>query len=115
MAPAKKRTSKPAKTSAKTAAKRAPVKGRVGAPAPPAPGAPLIGQVEIFAFPFVPAGWLPCDGRLLQIAYYQPLFSLLGTSYGGDGRISFALPKMSVPNSQGQHYCIAVQGAYPSR
>jgi microcystin-dependent protein len=75
----------------------------------------LIGQVEIFAFPFVPAGWLPCDGRLLQIAYYQPVFSLLGTSYGGDGRISFALPKMSVPNSQGQHYCIAVQGAYPSR
>jgi len=115
MSPAKKRSSKSAKTSAKSTARRAPGRRAVRAPGPPAPGTPYLGQVEIFAFPFAPAGWLPCDGQVLPIAQNQPLFSLLGTTYGGDGLRTFALPKMSVPNSQGQNYYIAIQGAYPSR
>ncbi|WP_051330378.1 phage tail protein [Niveispirillum irakense] len=53
-----------------------------------------IGQVCFFAFQRPPAGWLPCDGRLLPIMQYQALFSLLGTAYGGDGRTNFALPDL---------------------
>jgi microcystin-dependent protein len=50
--------------------------------------------MEIFAFGFAPKGWAPCDGRLLPIAQHQDLFSLLGTTFGGDGRTTFALPDL---------------------
>ncbi len=53
-----------------------------------------IGTVQAFAFGFAPRNWLPCDGQLLAIAQYQALFSLLGTTYGGDGRTTFGLPDL---------------------
>ncbi|WNJ17817.1 tail fiber protein [Pontibacter sp. G13] len=55
---------------------------------------PFLGQVIMFAGTFAPRGWAFCDGQLLAISENQALFSLLGTTYGGDGRTSFALPDM---------------------
>ena len=55
---------------------------------------PFIGQITIFPYNFEPRGWALCDGRLLPIAQYTALFSLLGTTYGGDGRTTFALPDL---------------------
>lgn len=55
---------------------------------------PYLGQICFFAFPYTITGWLPCDGRLLQISQYQALFSLLGSIYGGDGHTTFALPDL---------------------
>lgn len=53
---------------------------------------PFISEIRTFAFGCAPRGWAVCDGRLLDIADYQPLFSLIGWNYGGDGRTTFALP-----------------------
>ena len=55
---------------------------------------PFVGQIQPFAFNFPPRGWAQCDGQLLAIASYQTLFSLIGTTYGGDGRVNFALPDL---------------------
>jgi len=55
---------------------------------------PFLGEIRTFTFGIVPQGWLPCDGQLLSIMNNQPLFSLLGTTYGGDGRSTFALPDL---------------------
>jgi microcystin-dependent protein len=53
-----------------------------------------LGQIEIFAFSFAPRNWALCNGQLMSIAQYQALFALLGTTYGGDGRTTFALPDL---------------------
>ena len=55
---------------------------------------PLIGEVKMFAGNFAPRGWAFCDGQLLAISQHSALFSLLGTTYGGDGRTTFALPDL---------------------
>ena len=55
---------------------------------------PFIGQIQMFGFNFAPRGWAFCDGQLLSIAQNTALFSLLGTTYGGDGRTTFALPDL---------------------
>lgn len=55
---------------------------------------PFVGQITIVGFNFCPKGWAPANGQLLPIAQHQALFSLLGTSYGGDGRTTFALPDL---------------------
>jgi microcystin-dependent protein len=55
---------------------------------------PFIGQVIAVGFPFVPVGWLPCDGSLQQISQYDVLYSLIGTTYGGNGTTDFALPDL---------------------
>jgi len=55
---------------------------------------PLIGQVTMFAGNFPPRGWAFCDGQLLPISAHSSLFSILGTTYGGDGRATFALPDL---------------------
>jgi microcystin-dependent protein len=55
---------------------------------------PFIGQVTIFAGNFAPRGWAICDGRLLSIAQNSALFAILGTTYGGDGQVTFALPDL---------------------
>lgn len=55
---------------------------------------PLIGEVRLVAFNFNPRGWENCDGQLLPISSNTALFSLLGTTYGGDGRTTFALPDL---------------------
>ena len=53
-----------------------------------------IGTIKAFGFNFAPRNWASCDGQLLQIAQYTALFSVLGTTYGGDGRVTFALPDL---------------------
>lgn len=55
---------------------------------------PFIGEITMFAGNFAPRGWAKCDGQLLPIAQNTALFSLLGTTYGGDGRTTFALPDL---------------------
>jgi microcystin-dependent protein len=75
---------------------------------------PFIGQIQLLPYNFAPREWAPCDGRLLQISQNQALFSLLGTTFGGDGRTTFALPKLAGPTN-GVGYFIALQGIYPNR
>jgi microcystin-dependent protein len=55
---------------------------------------PFLGQIVMFAGNFAPRGWAFCDGQLLPINQHQALFSILGTTYGGDGRTTFALPDL---------------------
>lgn len=55
---------------------------------------PFLGQILMVGFGFAPRGWAHCDGQLLPISQNQALFSLLGTTYGGDGRTTFALPDL---------------------
>jgi len=55
---------------------------------------PFIGQIIMFGGNFAPRGWALCDGQLLPINQYQALFSILGATYGGDGRTTFALPDL---------------------
>jgi microcystin-dependent protein len=55
---------------------------------------PFIGQITLFAGNFAPRGWAFCDGQLLAISQNTALFSILGTTYGGDGRTTFALPDL---------------------
>jgi microcystin-dependent protein len=55
---------------------------------------PFLGEIRILSFAFPPKGWALCNGQLLPINQNQALFALLGTTYGGDGRITFALPNL---------------------
>jgi microcystin-dependent protein len=55
---------------------------------------PYIGEIRLVPYTFAPVGWALCDGRLLPINQNQALFSLLGTSFGGDGRTTFAVPDL---------------------
>ena len=55
---------------------------------------PFIGQIQAFGFNFAPRGWAQCNGQILAISQYSALFSLLGTTFGGDGRTTFALPDL---------------------
>jgi microcystin-dependent protein len=55
---------------------------------------PYIGQIKIFAGNFAPNGWVFCDGRLLPIAENDALFALIGTTYGGDGQVTFGVPDL---------------------
>src|SRR5213593_4432240 len=55
---------------------------------------PFLSEIRIFSFVFAPKGWALCNGQLLPINQNQALFSLLGTTYGGDGRVNFALPDL---------------------
>ena len=55
---------------------------------------PFLGQIVMFGGNFAPRGWAFCDGQLLPINQHQALFSILGTTYGGDGRTTFALPDL---------------------
>ncbi|HEY3044526.1 MAG TPA: tail fiber protein [Vicinamibacterales bacterium] len=57
-------------------------------------GDPFLGQITIFSFTFAPKGWAQCNGQLLPINQNQALFSLLGTTYGGNGQTNFALPDL---------------------
>jgi microcystin-dependent protein len=72
----------------------------------------FLGEIRIAAFGTVPAGWLPCDGRILQISQYQALFSLLSNKYGGDGRTTFGLPNLqgTVPLQTNPTYLLGVAG-----
>ena len=75
---------------------------------------PFLGQIMLFGGNFAPRGWAFCEGQLLAISQNTALFSILGTTYGGDGRSTFALPKLDSPVA-GTHYIICLNGVYPSR
>lgn len=67
---------------------------------------PFLAELRLFSFGFAPKGWAMCNGQLLPINQNQALFSLLGTTYGGDGRVNFGLPNLQgrVPAHAGQNY-----------
>jgi microcystin-dependent protein len=64
---------------------------------------PYVGEIRIFAGNFAPAGWMLCQGQLLPISEFETLFNLIGTTYGGDGQSTFALPDLQsrIPVHQG--------------
>jgi microcystin-dependent protein len=64
---------------------------------------PFVGEIQLFSFGFAPVGWALCDGSTLQIRQYTALFSLIGTTYGGNGSTTFQLPNLMAraPCSQG--------------
>jgi len=68
----------------------------------------FLGEIQYFSFPIPPTGWAACNGQLLSINLNAPLFSLLGTTYGGDGLNTFALPDLRgrVPVGQGQGHSL---------
>lgn len=73
---------------------------------------PYVGEIRIFAGNFAPAGWLFCDGQLLPISENETLFQLIGTTYGGDGQVTFALPDLRgrVPVHSGDGLILAESG-----
>ena len=87
--------------------------GPQGPPGPP--GEKYLGEVWLFAGNFAPRDTAFCHGQLLSVAEHTALFSLLGTTYGGDGRITFALPDMRGLEPAGINYVIQLVGIYPSR
>ncbi len=72
----------------------------------------LLGQIDVFALDSVPPGWAKCQGQSLSIMQNQALFALLGTAYGGDGRMTFGLPDLRgrVPVGSGQSFSMGMQG-----
>lgn len=77
--------------------------------------APFVGETRIFAFGFAPAGWMACEGQLVPVSELPDLFKLIGTTYGGDGETSFALPNVAPIESEGEplSICISLFGEYP--
>ncbi len=73
---------------------------------------PYVGEIRMFAGNFAPAGWMFCDGQLLPISEYETLFNLIGTTYGGDGQSTFALPDVSgrLPLHFGGGFTLAERG-----
>jgi microcystin-dependent protein len=73
-----------------------------------------LGEIRLFAGTFAPSRWAYCDGRLLPISNNQALFSILGSTFGGDGRTNFALPNLKGKAPDGISYVICTEGSYPS-
>jgi microcystin-dependent protein len=84
-------------------------------------GQPFVGEIRMFGGNFAPAGWMTCDGQLLPISENDVLFNLIGTTYGGDGQSTFALPNLAarVPvhmgtGPGGTQFSIGQNGGTPS-
>jgi microcystin-dependent protein len=73
---------------------------------------PYVGEIRMFAGNFAPAGWMFCEGQLLPISENETLFQLIGTTYGGDGESTFALPDLRgrIPLHQGNGFILAETG-----
>lgn len=73
---------------------------------------PYVGEIRMFAGNFAPAGWMFCEGQLLPISEYETLFNLIGTTYGGDGQSTFALPDLRgrLPMHFGNGFTLAETG-----
>jgi microcystin-dependent protein len=73
---------------------------------------PFLSEIKIMSFGFPPKGWALCDGQLLPINQNQALFSLLGTTYGGDGRVNFGLPNLQsrTPMHMGNGHTLGERG-----
>ena len=82
----------------------------------------MIGEIRLFAGSYEPRSWAFCNGQILSIEQNTALFSILGTKYGGDGRTTFALPKIAPvlgadtdSRYDDLNYMICLYGVYPSR
>lgn len=77
---------------------------------------PYVGEIRMFAGNFAPAGWMFCDGQLLPISENETLFNLIGTTYGGDGQSTFALPNLQsrIPIHMGNGFILAETGGVES-
>lgn len=77
---------------------------------------PYVGEIRMFGGNFAPSGWLLCQGQLLSIAEFTTLFQLIGTTYGGDGQTTFALPNLQsrVPVHQGGGFVLGEQSGEES-
>jgi microcystin-dependent protein len=77
---------------------------------------PFLSEIRIMSFGFPPKGWATCDGQLLPINQNQALFSLLGTTYGGDGRVNFGLPNLqgNTPMHMGSGHTLGERGGEQS-
>src|SRR6059058_1223291 len=73
---------------------------------------PYVGEIRMFGGNFAPAGWMFCEGELLPISEYETLFNLIGTTYGGDGQSTFALPDLRgrLPIHFGNGFILAETG-----
>ncbi len=73
---------------------------------------PYVGEIRMFAGNFAPAGWALCEGQLMPISENETLFNLIGTTYGGDGQDTFALPDLRgrAPIHQGNGFILAETG-----
>lgn len=73
---------------------------------------PYVGEIRMFAGNFAPLGWMFCEGQLLAISQNETLFQLVGTTYGGDGQETFALPDLRgrIPIHQGNGFILAETG-----
>jgi microcystin-dependent protein len=73
---------------------------------------PYVGEIKMFGGNFAPAGWMFCEGQLLPITEYETLFNLIGTTYGGDGQSTFALPDLRgrLPIHFGNGFILAETG-----
>jgi microcystin-dependent protein len=73
---------------------------------------PYVGEIRMFGGNFAPAGWQFCDGSLLPISEFETLFNLIGTTYGGDGQSTFAVPDLRgrLPIHQGNGFTLAETG-----
>jgi microcystin-dependent protein len=74
----------------------------------------LIGVIKLFGGNFIPQGYMECNGQLLNLQQYVALFSIISTTYGGNGQTNFALPKLTPPDEK-MKYIICVEGMYPNR
>src|SRR5256714_13292449 len=79
-------------------------------------GQPYVGEIRMFAGNFAPVGWMFCEGQLLPISEYDILFTLIGTTYGGDGQSTFALPDLRgrMPVHEGNGFILAQTGGVES-
>ena len=77
---------------------------------------PYVGEIRMFAGNFAPAGWMFCEGQLMPISEYETLFNLIGTTYGGDGQSTFALPGLRgrIPIHMGNGFILAETGGAES-
>src|SRR3712207_7871729 len=73
---------------------------------------PYVGEIRMFAGNFAPVGWMFCEGQLLPISENETLFQLIGTTYGGDGESTFALPDLRgrIPIHQGNNFLVGDDG-----
>jgi microcystin-dependent protein len=74
-----------------------------------------MGEIRLFAGNFAPYQWAFCEGQLLPINANMALFTILGTTYGGDGQTNFALPNLKAMEPAGIAYVICTDGVYPAR
>ena len=77
---------------------------------------PFVGEIRMFGGNFAPSGWMFCEGQLLPISENETLFNLIGTTYGGDGQETFALPDLQgrLPIHQGNSFILAQNGGVES-